>query len=333
MKYCLKDCTIRGAWAVVALAALASCDSDLRELCYDHIHQESQLNVRFDWTAVGDEAQPASMALGIFADGAQPVQTAFYGREGGVVSLLPYTYGFIGFNDDTEFLSHRGRTWEEFEIYAQPTELKNFTRMFSGTRSVPMARGTDDQQLVYEPDRLWTSAVSERRITAVGEETLTMRMRDAITEYAFTVSNVENLSYAVEVVATLSGMSGSWLPASHRGTDTHCIIPFVLTGEDKTLSGTVRTFGHCPGKGDNHASHMLTIYAEMKDGSKVYFVTDVTDAMHDTDHTNPDDGGTGHTEVPIVIDQLPLPKPIVNGSGLQPAVDEWTEVFISIPMG
>ena len=55
--------------------------------------------------------------------------------------------------------------------------------------------------------------------------------------------------------------------------------------------------------------------------------------MHDTDHTNPDDGGTGHTEVPIVIDQLPLPKPIVNGSGLQPTVDEWTEVFISIPMG
>lgn len=61
MKYCLKDCTIRGAWAVVALAALASCDSDLRELCYDHNHKAADLQVRFDWRDNPD-AQPASMA-------------------------------------------------------------------------------------------------------------------------------------------------------------------------------------------------------------------------------------------------------------------------------
>ena len=71
----------------------------------------------------------------------------------------------------------------------------------------------------------------------------------------------------------------------------------------------------------------------MKDGSKVYFTTDVTNTMHDADHINPRDGGNGNTEIPIVIDQLPLPKPIVNDGGLQPAVNEWTEVFIDIPLG
>ena len=333
MKYCLKDCTIRGVWAVVALAVLASCDSDLRELCYDHSHQESQLNVRFDWTAVGDEAQPASMALAVFAEGAQPVQTAFYGRDGGEVALLPYTYSFIGFNDDTEAVFPRGTRWDEFELFAQQTDFTRLTRMFYGTRSVPMARNTEGEPLVLEPDWLWTSARDATTLTAVGEERLTMTMENAITEYTFTIQNVENLSYAVEVMATLSGMSGSWLPALHHGSPTHCVMPVRLEGEGATLTGTVRTFGHCPGEGDSHASHMFTIYAEMKDGSKVYFVTDVTEAMHDPNHTNPGDGGSGHTEIPIVIDRLPLPKPITNGSGLQPAVSEWQEVFISIPMG
>ena len=72
--------------------------------------------------------------------------------------------------------------------------------------------------------------------------------------------------------------------------------------------------------------------ASETDGTKIYFTSDVTEQMHDADHLNPGDGGTGETEVPIVIDQLPLPKPIVNGSGMQPSVAEWQEVAISIQM-
>lgn len=318
--------------AMALLTALSSCDSDLRELCYDHNHKGADLQVRFDWRDNPD-AQPASMALAIFAEGAQPVQTAFHGRDGGVVNLLPYTYRFVGFNDDAENVFSRGTDWEAYELYAQETSFARLTRMFATTRSVPMARNTEDQNVILEPGMLWSSALGTTTLTAVGEESVTMLMEQAVTEYSFTITNVENLSYAVEVMATLSGMSGSWQPASHSGSDTECLIPFTLTGEASTLLGSVRTFGHCPGKGSNHAEHMLTIYAEMKDGSKVYFVTDVTDAMHDSNHLNPGEGGTGHTEIPIVIDKLPLPKPITNGSGLQPDVDEWTEVFVTIPMG
>ena len=269
----------------------------------------------------------------MFAEGAQPVQTAFHGRDGGVVGLLPYSYRFIAFNDDAENVFSRGTEWDSYELYAQVTSFARLTRMFATTRSVPMARNTEDQDVILEPGMLWTSALGTTTLTAVGEESVTMLMEQAVTEYTFTITNVENLSYAVEVMGTLSGMSVSWLPAQHCGSDTYGILPFSLTGEGSTLTGTVRTFGHCPGKGSNHAEHMLTIYAEMKDGSKVYFVTDVTDAMHDPNHVNPDDGGTGQTDIPIVIDDLPLPKPITNGSGLQPAVEEWQEVLLSVPMG
>lgn len=291
------------------------------------------LSVRFNWAQVESPASPASMALSVFADGAQPVQVAFAGRDGGVVSLLPNTYKLIGFNDDTESLFSRGDNWEWFEIYAQRTELSRISRMFHGTRSVPVARGTESEEIVFEPDELWTAALGDTRITTDTMQTVVMPMQSAITEYHFTINNVQNLSYAVGITGTLSGMSSSWFPAQQKGSDTHCIIPFELSGEGSTLEGTIRTFGHCPGEdADNHAEHMLTIYAEMKDGSKVYFVSDVTEAMHDPNHINEDDGGTGNTDIPIVIDELPLPKPITNGSGLQPAVGEWTEINIPIPM-
>ena len=61
---------------------LAACQKDL---CDDHRHGGANLSVRFDWSGEPDAA-PATMALTVFADGAQPVQTGFHGREGGEAS-------------------------------------------------------------------------------------------------------------------------------------------------------------------------------------------------------------------------------------------------------
>ena len=44
-------------------------------------------------------------------------------------------------------------------------------------------------------------------------------------------------------------------------------------------------------------------------------------------HSAPD-----QRNVHIVLDGLPLPKPIVNGGGFQPSVDEWQSVDVDIEM-
>lgn len=295
---------------------------------------DPNLSVRFDWSQAAS-ARPASMALAVFADGAQPVQTAFSGRDGGRLAISSGTYRLISFNDDTESLFSRGSSWSSFEIYSQVTSLSEatrYTRIFQNTRSIPVARGTEDEPVIFEPDELWTSSLAESSVGSDFLTTVVMPMRPTISTYSFTVRHVENLEYAVEVVASLSGMSGSWLPAAHVPSDTHCIIPFMFHEQNGTLEGTVSTFGHCPGEGDSHAKHLLTIYAEMKDGSKVFFTTDVTNAMHDANHLNPTDGGTGNTIVPIVIDTLPLPTPVTEGSGMQPSVVEWQEINVVVPM-
>lgn len=78
------------------------------------------------------------------------------------------------------------------------------------------------------------------------------------------------------------------------------------------------TFGHKAGN-----NHTLTVYAVLADGSKWYYAYDVTDQIHSA----PDP-----RNVHIVLDGLPLPKPIVNGGGFQPEVEDWQTVPIDIEM-
>lgn len=61
----------------------------------------------------------------------------------------------------------------------------------------------------------------------------------------------------------------------------------------------------------------------MSDGSKNYYTFDVTRQVDDA--ADPRD-------VHIILDSLSLPKPIVNGGGFQPVVDEWQNVEVEIPM-
>lgn len=61
----------------------------------------------------------------------------------------------------------------------------------------------------------------------------------------------------------------------------------------------------------------------MPDGKNYYHTYDVTDQLL---------RATDKHHVHILLDGLPLPKPIENGNGLQPKVDDWEEVIVDIPM-
>lgn len=71
------------------------------------------------------------------------------------------------------------------------------------------------------------------------------------------------------------------------------------------------------------SAHKLVIYAIMADGSKNYYTFDVT--------TQVDEAASPH-DVHILLDGLPLPKPIVNGGGFHPVVDEWQNIDVDVPM-
>ena len=322
---------IRYQLFIVSLAAIfASCQKDL---VYE-ADTDRSLRVRFDWSGTED-ARPAEMRLAVFSDGAVPVQVPFNGMDGGSAFVNGGVFSLIGFNGDTEVFSTRGGSWREFEIYSRPTSFQAVSsRMFATTREVPRTKGTEGQETVFEPEMLWTSAASGVTVSPQTGADVTLVMEEAVRSYTFVIENVSNREHLVEMLGTISGMSSGWMPARHQPTAEEVLIPFSIdVGGDGPIVGSVLTFGHCPGHSagdDDHAEHMLTLYFELDSGQKFYYSFDVTDTMHDPDHVI--DGGTGQTDLPIVIDQLPVPTPLTNGTGLHPSVVEWEEVVVDIDM-
>ena len=305
--------------ALLLSAALSSCQ---KELVYPKPPVNYGLNIRFEWN---DSIPPApdEMAVVAFSGESQPVRYPLPGYLGGEIDMVPDTYSLIAYNNDTDN-GMRGVTWDGFEVYTVGADLRTMFQVFASTRNIPKAKDTDEQDTVWEPERIWTSALDSVAVdeTSLGRP-VTMPMRDATMVYSFIIYEVDNLSFIKSLVGSISGMSVSMYPSTHRPSNTQVIIAFPMdkTG-DASIRGSLRTFGHCPNYEDgSFASHMLVIYAELNTGEKYYYTYDVTEQMHKQPH-----GGV------IELSRLPIPKPITNGSGIQPDVDEWSEVHIDIDM-
>ena len=289
----------------------------------------ADLTVEFDWDAVS-EANPSSMSLTAFTGLSQPIQKHFQGSKGGTLMLPVGQHQLIAFNDDNETVSSRGFFFDDYEVFANPTELSTFSRMFVGTRNIPRGSGTEGEPVITEPDEVWTSALSDVSVTGSVGRTVTMPMEPATFTIHFTILNVDNIDFVTDVMATVSGMSGSWWPARHVCSQTACIIPFGLDRSGQGFTGTVRTFGYrATDENGNPLSHLLVVYAEMSDGSKKYYTFNVTDKMNEV--ASPD-GQHVDVEVDIVLSELPFPKPVEGGASFNTDVTSWEEVLIPINM-
>ena len=319
---------VGGVYLLLLVVCVTSCNhKDLeREI-------DASLRVDFDWSQC-PQASPENMRLCVFHNGSQPIFFPFNGNQGGVIELSFNTFDFVAFNSDTEVLSYRGDSEDEFEIYSMSTDYITFSQMFASTRAslIPHAKGTEQQKVINEPDPLWASVVKSVRIP--GPQSVTMPMQSAVVSYTFTITNVENLSNAAHIAATISGMSESYIPSQQKCSDTYCIIPFPLSKLDKeTITGTVRTFGYSDAgvessKEENDDNKKkLVVFVQTTDGEKLYYVFDITDALIDAGRHM--DTSTGTVNVEITIDSLPIPE-AVGGTGMVPTVDGWQEVEIEM---
>lgn len=177
------------------------------------------------------------------------------------------------------------------------------------------------------PDMLWSDhaeGIGLNQETAA--PTITLYPAVSVCRYTVEIRNAKNLKYVSGVGSSISGLAGGLLPGAGADalTGERVTIPFdAVTGKDKdgektVITGGLLTFGHKTGN-----NHTLTVYAVLTDGSKWYYTYDVTDQIHSA----PDP-----RNVHIVLDGLPLPKPIVNGGGFQPEVEDWQTVPIDIEM-
>lgn len=319
---------------VFVSVSLTSCE--YKDLCYDHNHWAT-VKVSFDWQKAPDaitraDGQPQqSMGMTVLFynldnPGAEPIRYDF-GLEGGTARLEAGTYRAVCYNNNTETILYRGMNyWNSLEAYTRQSSIEEGTQL---TRSgMPRAIGTEDEPVILEPDPLWGCASEPFDLKNDARDvSLVLYPEHRFNTITVTITNVPNLQYTGSFGGALSGLAPSrWMASGipGEGLATQAFTANVI--DATTLQMQFRIFGHCPHLSEGiFNQHLLTIYAILADGSKWYYTVDVTDKLHDGIIDDDED-------VSITIDGLPVPKPIVNGSGFQPTIDGWQGVEIDIGM-
>lgn len=310
---------IMAAAAILLLAGLEACDY---ELCYSHPHT-GVLRVVFDWRHA-PEASPQSMSLYLFpAEGGEPLRYEFTDITGGEITVPEGCYDAACINSDTELVLYRNTgARETFECYTRTTGLlENYRSYGVRPESVPRAAGTDTERVSLSPDMLWGDHLEDIGVAKNSSQTVTLYPDEQVSTYTVTIRNAENLRYAAALGGSLSSLAGGVIPALGAVGDERVTVPFdAVKSQDKTtLHARFLTFGHGD---DTGCPHTLSIYAILTDKAKWCYTYDVTAQVHDA----PD-----RRHVDIVLDGLPLPKPLQEGSFV-PDIDEWQTVKIDITL-
>lgn len=304
-----------------ALAALVGTSCEHKELCYDHSHT-TDVRVVFDWSAAPD-ATPETMSLYLFPQtGGDPLRYEFTDRQGGTITVPAGRYAALCLNSDTERILFRNMNAPDtFEAY---TGESNPLAML-GVRSddAPRAEGAEQERTVTSPDVLWSASAQDIELfQGVADQVITLHPTLSVRSYTVEILNAENLEYVQALSGTLSGLSCGLLLADKRLTSEAVTIPFAAAAtEDLTgIEGGLLSFGPAA---VTDGSQKLVIYAVLENGEKWYYTYDVTDQVRTA---------SDPYHVHILLDGLPLPKPLVNGGGFQPGVDGWQEVYVDIAM-
>ena len=337
-----------------ALMLLASCE--YKELCYDHRHW-MEVEVRFDWqnapgallSRASEELEQGAGMTVLFYDmenpDAEPIRYDLPGKDGGIVRLVPGTYRAIAYNYNTETILYRGmEDMDMLEAYTRQSSIEEGTQL--SRSGMPRASSTEGEPVILEPDPLWAASTEPFTLTTAtpasysaahsrsSEEgakdvyTIVMKPEPRVRHLTVTIHNVPNLQYTSQFGGALSGLAPSvWMVSGVPG-DGLATEAFTCQAIDETtLQMQLRIFGHCPHSDDNQFNvHLLTIYAILADGTKWYYTEDVTAQMHGAGY-NPNE-----YEVTIELEGLPVPKPIVNGSGFRPTIDGWASEEILVDM-
>lgn len=315
---------------IAALSALmASCTH--KELCYDHSHVV-EVNVGFIWDKAR-QATPKSMSVYFFPEsGGESIRYEFVGHNGGQVRLARGKYHAICLNSDTRNVRiDNPDDFNSFCISTKGSESMYGLATFGITANdIPQVKGTEEERVVLSPEMIWSSSMTDIEIKNDNQDIIFHPER-IITNFTVEIRNVRNLKWVNGISGTISSMSGGYHSGKWSLSEECVTIPFaaVMDQEASTITGSFSSFGHCPSI-DRH--HFITIYAILANESKWYYSFDVTDQVHEPEEPEEPEDPEEPLEIHIILEELPFPKPVVNGGGFKPEVGEWKEVEINISM-
>ena len=320
-------------FCALCLLCVLCVSCEYKDLCYDHNHY-GDVTVSFDWSKEPSRKVEGMTVLfyNLDAPASEPLRYDFVGMDGGRARLLPGTYRALAYNYDTETILYREMSsLQTLKAYTRQSSVEEGTQL--SRSGMPRASEAEDEMVILEPDPLYGAESEAFTVEIDGQCHVVLTPESRVIELTVTITNVPNLQYTSQFGGALTGLSPSVTMASGALGEGHVTQAFTASVVDEsTIEMHVRIFGHCPYAADGELwPHILTVYAILGDGSKWYYNINVSDQMHVTDPGSV--GPDGHKqEIRIEVDGLPVPKPIVNGSGFQPTIDGWQGVEIEVSM-
>lgn len=310
---------------LIAITLLTAAACQYKDLCYDH-HHVVDVTLRYDW-ALAPAAAPASMTALYYPEAGEAIRYDYAGIKGGMARLSPGLWQAASYNGDTETILYRGVTSiSTLEAHTRLSSVVEGSRLMSTRGEMPRAKGTESEAVILEPDWLWGGAGDVFAVQEDTPVTVTLSPRALVKEITIIIRDVPNLQYVSSLGGALSGLAGSVFVAQARAGEECVTQAFEAVKADATtITMHLLTFGHCPLQADGITNpHILTVYTVLADGSQWYYTEDITARMHDS--------AQDPAHIVIELSGMPVPKPIVNGSGFQPTVDGWQNVDIEVGM-
>ncbi len=300
---------------VIITVCFVSCRH--KELCDEKIFV-ADVKVVFDWKKSPD-AHVETMRVYLFpADGGKALLYEFADIQGGRITVPTGNYKALCINSDTDSLLYRNMDlYATFEVYSLDGSMNAATYAAFNQDEFPAGR------VSLSPDRFYTDRIEEIRLEITeNEQTIRFFPEEQTCRYRIEIRNVSNLQYVAAgwVTGGLSGMSvGRFLGENQLDAES-AIIPFEMYSDGvSTLRTEFLTFGGYSLK----QTHKVVVHVVMPDGNDKYYIYDVSEQIHTA--PNPRD-------VYIILDGLPLPKPIVPGGGFHTTVDNWESIDVDLPM-
>ena len=213
--------------------------------------------------------------------------------------------------------------------YELPGMAGGRTRLLPGDWQ-PISYNNDTESILFRgTESLGTYEVYTRSSFGDPARTVDLYPVPLFKHVYITIRNVPNIQYTNGFGGALSGLAPSIRIADRMLGEELVTQAFDGHVPDPTTV-TMHTiiFGHCPYLSEGvENEHILIIYSILADGSKWYSTVDVSDQMHDKVKNPPD-----ALNIYIDLDGLDIPKPIVNGSGFHPEVDDWKNEEIEVHM-
>lgn len=312
--------------AAVISVTLSSCEH--KEFCAPE-PPSARVRVLFDWkNAPG--ASATGMSLYLYPEeGGDALRYDFPNASGGTVEIPFGRYRALFLNNDSEVNLMRGtEDFSSFEVYTRNSWPLEPLGLQDSSGDPPSA----DEPVVLASGPLWGGQdfpveippAGVRAVNGGAEPDMQLTLFPARRTCVYTVEivNVRNLKYASAMSFSLSGLSGSVSPGTGRRSAMRSTVPFPARIDESSSRVAARFLCFGTSTSGNNA-RTLSLYVISSDGSRQYYTFDVGAQVN-----RAADPGSVH----ILIDGLTLPRPIVNGGGFHPSVEEWENVTEEIDM-